>query len=131
MIWAPWALLLPLAEASVCGAARHTVAGGHSCGGRVTWLVDHMQLPVKEAGLRVAREFPVECWRCLEMGCEAPKVGPEALRQLQMMNCGKVTKASLQFKAGFKGTQRLRLEGCAGRYQRPVGQQRATQRLEE
>lgn len=107
MIRKPWLLLALASKAAsgdVCGAARHTAAGGHSCGGRVTWLVDHSELSAAAAGLRVAREFPVECWRCLEMATCLKADGldgldSEALRQLQMMNCGKVTKASLQFKA--------------------------------
>eukprot|EP00913_Durusdinium_trenchii_P003777 g3498.t1 len=84
----------------------------HRCGGRVDWLVQHEDLSKDEAGFRVAKEFPVECWRCglnissaSSKSCSLQESTSDTLQlqQLQMMNCGKVQKASVQFQDGRPG----------------------------
>ncbi|CAJ1393426.1 unnamed protein product [Effrenium voratum] len=84
-----------------CGEAERTLAGGHSCGGRVDWLVNNKGLTPNEAGIQVATEYAVECWRCgfQTTSCQLPpRYGAKEQERLQMMNCGKVQKASVQFK---------------------------------
>ncbi|CAK9059956.1 unnamed protein product [Durusdinium trenchii] len=105
----PWTILLlgQQVAAHRCGKSEKTDAGGHSCGGRVDWLVQHEDLSKDEAGFRVAKEFPVECWRCglnissaSSKSCSLQESTSDTLQlqQLQMMNCGKVQKASVQFQ---------------------------------
>lgn len=84
-----------------CGKAASNDAGGHTCSGRVDWLVGFKELTEEEAGMRVASEYPLSCWRCgfQSSSCKLPpQYHDPQLQQLQMMNCGKVQKAITQFQ---------------------------------
>lgn len=100
-------ILAVTADLHRCGSAKSTKAGGHSCGGRVDWLVTKEGLTEDEAGFQVAKEYPVECWRCgfQTSQCRLPHAAKSnlELQRLQMMNCGKVQKASVQFKEVLEG----------------------------